>query len=45
VSLLIQPVMATLFAWWLFGEAVGVLQFAGGAIVLAGIWLSKKGSG
>ena len=45
VSLLIQPVMATLFAWWLFGEAVGALQFAGGAIVLAGIWLSKKGSG
>jgi drug/metabolite transporter (DMT)-like permease len=44
VSLLIQPVMATLFAWWLFGEAVGPMQFVGGAIVLAGIWLSKKGS-
>jgi len=44
VSLLIQPVMATLFAWWLFGEAVGPAQFIGGAIVLAGIWLAKKAS-
>lgn len=44
VSLLIQPVMATLFAWVLFGEAVGVVQFVGGAVVLAGIWLAKRGS-
>jgi drug/metabolite transporter (DMT)-like permease len=44
VSLLIQPVMATLFAWWLFNEAVGPIQFVGGAIVLAGIWLARKGS-
>ena len=44
VSLLIQPVMAALFAWVLFGEAVGQAQFVGGAVVLAGIWLAKKGS-
>jgi drug/metabolite transporter (DMT)-like permease len=44
VSLLIQPVMATLFAWWLFGEAIGPAQFIGGAIVLAGIWIAKKAS-
>jgi drug/metabolite transporter (DMT)-like permease len=44
VSLLIQPVMAALFAWWLFNEPVGPLQFAGGAIVLAGIWIAKKAS-
>jgi drug/metabolite transporter (DMT)-like permease len=44
VSLLIQPVMATLFAWVLFGEAVGPAQFVGGAVVLAGIWLAKRGS-
>jgi drug/metabolite transporter (DMT)-like permease len=44
VSLLIQPVMATLFAWVLFGEAVGPVQFVGGAVVLAGIWLAKRGS-
>jgi drug/metabolite transporter (DMT)-like permease len=44
VSLLIQPVMATIFAWVLFGEAIGLMQFAGGAIVLAGIWMARKGS-
>ena len=44
VSLLIQPVMASLFAWVLFAEAIGVAQFVGGAIVLAGIWLARKGS-
>ena len=44
VSLLIQPVMAAIFAWLLFGEAIGPLQFIGGAIVLAGIYLSKRGS-
>ncbi len=44
VSLLIQPVMATLFAWVLFGEQVGPVQFLGGAVVLAGIWLARRGS-
>ena len=44
VSLLIQPVMATLFAWGLFHEPVGLAQYGGGAVVLAGIWLSKRGS-
>ena len=44
VSLLIQPVVAALAAWAIFGEAVGPTQLVGGAIVLAGIWLSKKGS-
>ncbi|HEY5000036.1 MAG TPA: DMT family transporter [Usitatibacter sp.] len=45
VSLLIQPVMAALFAWILFGEAIGTAQYLGGAIVLSGIWLARKGSG
>ena len=44
VSLLIQPVMATLFAWVLFGEAVGAVQFVGGVVVLAGIWIARRGS-
>jgi drug/metabolite transporter (DMT)-like permease len=44
VSLLIQPVMAAIFAWVLFGEAIGAPQFVGGAVVLAGIWLAKRGS-
>ena len=44
VGLLLQPVMATLFAWILLGETVGLLQFAGGALVLAGIMLARQGS-
>jgi drug/metabolite transporter (DMT)-like permease len=44
VSLLIQPVVAALAAWAIFGEAVGPAQWVGGAIVLAGIWLARKGS-
>ena len=44
VSLLIQPVMAAMFAWVLFGEALGPPQFIGGAVVLAGIWLARRGS-
>jgi len=44
VSLLIQPVMASLYAWILFREAVGPAQWIGGAIVLGGIWLAKRGS-
>ena len=42
VSLLIQPVVAALAAWAIFGEAVGPIQLVGGAIVLAGIWISKR---
>ncbi len=42
VSLLVQPVMATLFAWVLFAEPVGAQQFIGGAVVLGGIWLARR---
>ena len=44
VSLLIQPVVAALAAWAIFGEAVGPVQFAGGAIVLGGIWIARRAS-
>lgn len=44
VSLLFQPVMAAVFAWLLLGEALAPLQIAGGAVVLAGIWLARRGS-
>ena len=44
VSLLIQPVVAALAAWILFAEPVVAMQFIGGAIVLAGIWVAKRGS-
>ncbi|HEX7917415.1 MAG TPA: DMT family transporter [Rudaea sp.] len=44
VILLVQPVLAAVLAWMLFGEAIAPAQFFGGAIVLVGAWLSKKGS-
>jgi drug/metabolite transporter (DMT)-like permease len=40
VTLLAQPVCAALLAWLLLGEAIGPLQAAGGAVVLAGIALA-----
>ncbi|HXF67441.1 MAG TPA: DMT family transporter [Burkholderiales bacterium] len=42
VGLLAQPVLAALFAWALLGEALGPLEIAGGALVLAGIWLAQR---
>jgi drug/metabolite transporter (DMT)-like permease len=44
VSLLLQPVAAAGFAWLLFGEALAALQWLGGAAVLAGIWLARRGT-
>lgn len=44
VGLLFQPVMAALFAWLLLGEPLVALQIAGGAVVLAGIYLARRGS-
>ena len=44
VGLLLQPVLAGIFAWLLLGEALAALQVAGGAVVLAGIYLAHRGS-
>jgi drug/metabolite transporter (DMT)-like permease len=44
VSLLFQPVMAAVFAWLLLAEPLAAVQVAGGAVVLAGIWLARRGS-
>jgi drug/metabolite transporter (DMT)-like permease len=44
VSLLLQPVMAALFAWLLLSEPLVALQVAGGVIVLLGIYLARRGS-
>lgn len=44
VSLLFQPVMAALFAWGLLSEPLGALQGVGAVVVLAGIWLARRGS-
>src|SRR5512139_3135388 len=42
VGLLLQPVLAAAFAWALLSEPLGALQMAGGAVVLAGIWLARR---
>ena len=44
VSLLIQPLTATIAAWMLFHEVIGPLQIGGGVLLLWGIYLAKKGS-
>lgn len=42
VSLLLQPVLAAVYAWSILGEAMGPVQMAGGVIVLCGIYLAKR---
>jgi drug/metabolite transporter (DMT)-like permease len=44
VSLLIQPLTATIAAWIIFSEVISPIQMAGGALLLWGIYLSKRGS-
>jgi len=44
VGLLLQPVIAALFAWLLLAETLSVMQVVGGAIVLTGILLARRGS-
>jgi drug/metabolite transporter (DMT)-like permease len=44
VSLLIQPLTATIAAWIIFNEIISPVQMAGGALLLLGIYLSKRGS-
>jgi drug/metabolite transporter (DMT)-like permease len=44
VVLLLEPLVATLLAWWLFDELPGPVLWAGGAMVLAGVWLATTGS-
>lgn len=44
VSLLLQPVFASFYAWALLHEAMTPTQLMGGAIVLLGIYLAKRAS-
>lgn len=44
VVILLQPVLAALLGWILFQEAMAALQLAGGAAILVGIWLARRGS-
>ena len=42
VGLLLQPVMASLFAWILLGETLGAVAIAGAALVLIGIRIATQ---
>jgi drug/metabolite transporter (DMT)-like permease len=44
VSLLLQPVLATVFAWLLLGELISPSQALGGALVLVGIMIARRES-
>jgi drug/metabolite transporter (DMT)-like permease len=44
VVMLLEPVVATVGAWWLFGELPGPSLWAGAPMVLAGVWLATTGS-
>ncbi len=44
VGLLLQPALAALIAWYLFGESLDLSQLAGGVIILAGIYFARRGS-
>ncbi|HZD55878.1 MAG TPA: DMT family transporter [Anaerolineales bacterium] len=44
VTLLVQPVMATVFAWLILSETITPLQGVGGVLVLAGIFVARRAS-
>jgi drug/metabolite transporter (DMT)-like permease len=44
VSLLVQPAAATVLAWALLGETLSWWQAAGGAAILGGILVARRGS-
>jgi drug/metabolite transporter (DMT)-like permease len=44
VVLLLEPVIATVLAWWLFDELPGPWLWVGGPMVLAGVWLATTGA-
>ncbi|MBN3960938.1 MAG: DMT family transporter [Nostoc sp. NMS8] len=42
VTLLLEPVLASIFAWFIFSEKVGLFDWATFAVVLAGIYLAQS---
>jgi drug/metabolite transporter (DMT)-like permease len=40
--LLVQPVMAALIAWLIFGEDLAPVQIGGAALILFGVWLAGR---
>ena len=45
VGLLLQPAIAAVLAWLLLAEPLGPWQAVGGAVILLGILLARRGSG
>jgi len=44
IIILIQPVVASIAGWLMFGEAFAALQYAGAALVLTGVWRVQRKS-
>lgn len=42
LTLLVQPVVAVLAGWWVFGETLGPMRALGGLVVLVGLVLAKR---
>ncbi|MEH2114759.1 DMT family transporter [Nostoc sp.] len=42
VTLLLEPVLASIFAWFIFSEQVGLFDWAAFAVVLMGIYLAQS---
>lgn len=43
--ILVEPLTAAILGWVVLGEALGALQYLGGALVLAGIWVARERQG
>ena len=39
---ILEPVLASLFAWWLLSEALNNIQVAGAIVVVVGIYLANR---
>lgn len=44
ISLLIQPVISAILAWWLFAEALGLGHMVGAGLILTGIMFARRGA-
>lgn len=44
VTLLIQPVISAVLAWWIFAETLGLGHLVGAAFILTGVGLARAGS-
>lgn len=44
LTLLLQPVFSALTAWVILGERLGVIELAGGSLVLIGVYLARRTS-